>query len=271
MPELDFCIAGTYEPGNIPASSGQVPVQSVITGELSGTGTAALTFTVSGDLSVPGSAALSGTSGMTFTPTADLVALSFASLDGTATNVTLSNGNLTATHANTTDNSGARSTAQQSSGKWYFEVTLTDVDGNADCVAVITAPATYTNLITNGTNCAAVYRSTGNIFSNNANSGRTLGALADGDIIGVAVDLDNEKVWFRKAPSGNWNGQVIGSQNPATNTGGVSISSYAATTMAPAVGFGGPSTQAGDVMTANFGATAFTGTVPSGFTSGWGI
>ena len=27
MPELDSCIAGTFEPGNIGASSGQTPVQ----------------------------------------------------------------------------------------------------------------------------------------------------------------------------------------------------------------------------------------------------
>jgi hypothetical protein len=188
---------------------------------------------------------------------------------GTVSNVTLSNGNLTATHSNTTDNSGARSTAGKNGGKLYFEVAATDLDGNADAIGIITAAGTFTNFVTNGTNCAAVYRNTGNIFTNNANSGRTLGALVDGDVIGVAVDLDNDKVWFRKAPSGLWNGQAIGSQDPAANIGGASISSFSSTTMAPAIGFGGPSTQAGDNMTANFGATAFVGAVPTGFTAGW--
>src|SRR3977135_2668215 len=38
------------------------------------------------------------------------LAFSYATLNGTATNTTLSNGNLTATHSNTTGDSGARST-----------------------------------------------------------------------------------------------------------------------------------------------------------------
>jgi hypothetical protein len=125
---------------------------------------------------------------------------------------------------------------------------------------------TFTNFLVNGTNCAALYFNGGAIWSNNANSGRSLGTLASGDIIGVACDFDNDKVWFRKAPSGNWNGQVIGSQDPANNIGGVSISSYSATTLGPVVCFSGTSSE---IFTANFGLSAFSGTVPTGFASGW--
>lgn len=187
----------------------------------------------------------------------------------TTTDVTLSNGNLTATHANTNSNAGARSPDGKNSGKYYFEVDRPSgvTHGAFDCIGVLTAAGTFTNLVTNGTNCGTTYAGTGTIWGNGANSGRSI--VWSTNIIGVAVDLDNEKIWFRSGASGQWNGQAIGSQDPANNIGGVSISNFSGTTMAPAVGFGGTGTQSGDTMTANFGQSAFNGAVPSGFTSGW--
>lgn len=209
-------------------------------------------------------AALNASTPQSFAITVTNVA--YATFDGTLTNVTLSGGDLTAAHTNTSL-AGARSTALKNSGKWYLEFTLTTRTGANSAVGVLTAAGTYTNFSAN-INCAVIYGS-GNIYSNNAFSSRTLGALSNGDIIGVAVDLDNDKVWFRKAPAGNWNGQVIGSQDPAGNVGGVSISSFTATTMAPAITFGGTGTGATETFTMNAGATSFSGTVPSGFSSGW--
>lgn len=191
------------------------------------------------------------------------VPVALASFDGAATNVTLSNGNLTATHSNTTSNSGVRSASQQSSGKYYFEVTATQTAGSGDCVGVITAAGTYTNLVTNGSNCGVQYRA-GAIWANNANSTLSGGNIANGNIVGVAVDLDNDKIWFQQFFG--WNGLAVTSENPATNTGGVSISSFSGTTLSPAVGFA--ATASGN-FTANFGATTFKGNVPSGF-SAWG-
>lgn len=193
----------------------------------------------------------------------------YATLDGTATNATLSNGNLTALKTGTSGDSGARSTALKNTEKHYFEVTLIAVNTNGDCVGIITSGGTYANIVTSGTNGGIVYKFNGAIWANNANSGRTLGTLANGDIIGCAVDLDNNKIWYRKSPSGNWNGQAIGSQNPETNTGGVSISSFSATTLAPVFGFGAGTT--GSNFTLNAGASAFSGTVPSGFNVGWAL
>jgi len=111
-----------------------------------------------------------------------------------------------------------------------------------------------------------VYAGSGNIWGNGANSSRTLGVRADGDILGAAIDFANQKVWFRVAPSGNWNGQVIGSQDPANNIGGVSISNFIGKAMGPA------SSQQSFVVhktIINAGERAFLGAVPSGFTSGW--
>jgi hypothetical protein len=193
--------------------------------------------------------------------------MAWASLNGASSNVTLSNNDLTATHSNTTGNSGVRSAAVKNSGSFNIEFTTTNWAATGGCVGLITAAGTLTNFVTDGTNCIAIYRSNGAIWSNGANSTLTLGAIVNGDIVQIAINFTSQKVWARKAPSGNWNGQVIGSQNPENGTGGVSFSSFAATTLAPAVGFGAGA--ANDVVTANFGASSFTGAVPDGFTPGW--
>lgn len=185
----------------------------------------------------------------------------YATFNGVNSGATISNAGLTATHA-TGSVGGARSATAKNSGLYYFEMTLTLAEANSG-VGLITAAGTYTNIVIDGVSCAVVYQS-GAIWSNNANSGRSLGALANGNIIGIAVDLDNNKVWFRKSPSGNWNGS--GTDNPATNTGGVSISTFSATTLSPAVAWANSS---GGIVTANFGGSSFSGTLPSGFTSGW--
>ncbi len=196
----------------------------------------------------------------------------YATLDGAVTAGTISNGDLT--YTKTTGSAGmARSTAQKNSGKWYFEVTAGQTAatgvGHNDWITIITPAATDTQVVTSGTKGGIVFAQLGgDIFSNDGASGFTLGAdITTGDIIGVAADLDNHKIWFRKAPSGNWNGVAIGSSDPASNLGGASLTNYNATTLAPALGF--DAILNNQFWTANFGQNAFTGTVPSGFTSGW--
>jgi len=55
----------------------------------------------------------------------------------------------------------------------------------------------------------------------NAVSMGTLGLLAAGAVVGVAVDFVSDLIWFRVAPSGNWNGSIAA--DPATGAGGFSI------------------------------------------------
>jgi hypothetical protein len=187
----------------------------------------------------------------------------YGTLDtATASNVTLSNGNLTVTSTGTTANEqGARVAATKTTGKYYFEATI--VAGGSFGVAVCTAASTYTNLNQSGATTGVVmFCFNGQIWSAGANSGSSLGGRSVGDKISVAVDLDNRTIWFRVAPSGNWNGS--GTADPATNVGGVTIPAGA---MLPAFCFNTATTSG----TGNFGATAFTGTVPSGFTSGWDV
>jgi hypothetical protein len=192
----------------------------------------------------------------------DPPAAAFATFDGTASNATLSNGNLTGTHANTNNNSGARSTTLLSSGKYYFEVTVGNTHGLNDSAGVLLSTGTYTDLVTNGLNCVVVNLANGALFGNNVASTKSLPAIGAGDVIGIAIDLGNRNGWFRKN-GGNWNGLAIGSENPATNAGGVPIASSGS--FSPAIGFGGTSSASGDNMTANFGVTSFAFTPPSGF------
>jgi hypothetical protein len=193
---------------------------------------------------------------------------SFVTWDAaTIANVTLSGGNLVVTNTGgSSGDQGARVAAGKTTGKHYFEITYTSYGGGGNTgVGIATPASTYTAMGSNATTGCEVF-SSGNIYSNGGSTGQSLGTQVTGVIMGVAVDLDNRKIWFRNAPSGNWNDWTSGgaTYNPATNVGGISIPSG---TMAPICTFNA----GGSVFTANFGASAFTGAVPSGFTAGWTV
>ena len=70
----------------------------------------------------------------------------------------------------------------------------------------------------------------GVIWYNGSSTGKTLGGSATaGDFVCVAVDMDNKRFWARRN-AGNWNGDATA--NPATNVGGVDISSVFASNSA---------------------------------------
>ena len=187
----------------------------------------------------------------------------------TSSNVTLSGGNLVAT--NTTGGSnicGARVPGSfKSSGKYYFEATITTfIGGSGNGVGIALASVNYGDMSIVASGYNMVRFSNGTTYANGSLTGTGLGARSAGDVIGVAIDLDNRQSWFRVAPSGNWNGS--GTANPATNVGGIAIPAGA---MCPFCNFGGSGSAANNVTTANFGASAFSGAVPSGFTAGWPV
>lgn len=183
-----------------------------------------------------------------------------------AANITLSGGNLTVGASSIT--AGAvRSTSGKSSGKLYFENTWTNPTGGAgaDGVGIGTATAALsgaTSLPGNATGGCIVYVG-GLIRYNGISTGVNIGAIATGQTHCVAIDLTNSRIWFR-INGGNWNNS--GTANPATNTGGIDIS-----TLFPSNAPFAVVTKNGSVpsCTTNFGASAFTQTVPSGFTA-WG-
>jgi hypothetical protein len=181
----------------------------------------------------------------------------------TTLSATLTNGSLTVT---STGLSYAKSQHFRSTGKFYFEITIALWNNTSDGLGVTTLAAGYTAMTTPTTG-SMMFRTTGNIYSGGTNSGKQLGVINNGDVIGVAVDLTNSKIWYRKSPSGNWNGLAIGSENPATNTGGVALPSVDVTAgLSPGVSL---QTTTTPTVTANFGNSAFSGAVPAGFTAGW--
>jgi hypothetical protein len=195
----------------------------------------------------------------------------FATWDpATIANVTLSGGNLVVSNTSTAGETGARgaNAVGKTSGKYYFEITTTTVvgaGGGNTGIGVGTTGSNYTGMGNNATAGAIVYCNNGGIFANSANTGFVgIGAFANGNVIGIAIDLDNRKAFFRKGAAGVWNG--MGTHNPATNTGGATIP---AGTIVPFCCFGGSGATTGNTWTANFGASVFVGAVPSGFASGW--
>lgn len=176
----------------------------------------------------------------------------------TSANMTLSNGNLTATSTNFSV--GTRAAAGLNSGKSYFEVTMANGASTADGIGIGLASASLAATLPVGTAGVAP----NSIFVNGV-SVLAFPGITNGSIIGIAVDLTAQLIWFRIAPSGNWNNS--GTANPATGTGGVSISSISSGALYPIYQVGAAT---GHSATANFGASAFSGAVPSGFISGWG-
>jgi len=176
--------------------------------------------------------------------------------DKTATG-SLSGGNLVYTSGT---GSGVRTTDHLSSGKYYWEYTATSWTATATFIGTGNASANLSTITSTPNNGAGVLKN-GNIWSNNANSGLTFGTRATGDILGVAVDTGSLLIWFRLAPSGNWN--ATAGATPG-GTGGISISLVGSSLFGLVA-----SNVSGDTFTANFGDSAFTGAVPSGFTSGF--
>ena len=189
----------------------------------------------------------------------------------TATAVTLSGGNLVATNTGTTAaEQGAKSATGKTSGKYYFEMSFTAFTGATTRImaGVGTPASTYAGMSSTGTS-GAIGGVGGVVHANGAGTVFDFvpaGSLPVGGVMGVAVDLDNRKCWFREVPSGLWLGQAIGLQDPAINLGGAVVP---AGTMVPLCTFGGTAGVAGNITTANFGASVFVGAVPAGFTSGW--
>ena len=147
------------------------------------------------------------------------------SLDNGWFSGTFSNGNNTVV-SNASKENYWTSTLGASSGKWYWEVKLAssgsgrDYVGIADKISTTNAFSAYSgnNKMRSyyGYTGVSVVGSTGSAFGN---------TFGTGDIIGVAMDLDNNKLYFSK------NGVFQNSQNPVTGTNSLAIDA------SPASGF----------------------------------
>jgi len=167
--------------------------------------------------------------------------------------LTLTNGNLSNSYT-TASWTGTTGTMAMDSGTWYFEYT-------------VSATATYTQIgvigtgrplptggtqLANGTAYAWLYQTYGQLANNSTYITSGISSATTSDIIMVAVDVSNGKIWFGK--NGTWFNS--GSPSTGANAAYTNLSG----SMIPAIYSYG--TESGNI---NFGQRAFSYTAPSGY------
>ncbi len=176
--------------------------------------------------------------------------------------ITLTGSNLIATNNNGSA-SGVRAVDRQVTGKFYWECTLNVVVSASTAVGIVSPYDALTASPSNaGLNTSGVIKN-GNTYVNGVSAAINIGALTNGSVVCVAVDCVARLVWYRLGAAGNWNASA--SNNPATGVGGILIGLGQGIPIYP----GAWPFSLNDQITANFGDTAFTGAVPSGYTSGF--
>jgi hypothetical protein len=137
------------------------------------------------------------------------------------TSVTFSNGNLTFTNTS----SGHRMVAGTigvSTGKWYAEVLVTSLGGTFPQIGIVDVTQWAQDSQPGANTRGWGYLSNGSVFNSNSSIDTGEASYTDADIISIAMDLDNNKLYFAK------NGTYINSGVPtsgATGTGAYSITS----------------------------------------------
>jgi len=161
----------------------------------------------------------------------DTCTINFATMNplvfNTSTGNTFAEGNLQVT---TTDSAvfGAVSSIGVSSGKWYMEVKPTQIQ-NKNAIGVTaqaSEDARNNHRPGDGTHSAGI-RSSGDAKLNGSSESGSWDSFTTSDIVGVALDLDNNKLYFSK------NGTFMNSGNPtsgSTGTGAISLTDPASTT-----------------------------------------
>lgn len=181
-------------------------------------------------------------------------AVSYATWNSAAlgSGTTLSNSDRTAASSGNTSD---LATGGKSSGKWYME--MTKDSGSSTLIGVANSSSLRTNFPGENANSWAVYSANGNKY--NSGTGAAYGtSYTNGDVVMVALDMDNGKVWMGK------NGTWYNSGDPAAGTN----AAYTGLTGTLMIIGGGDATARS--LTGNWGASAFTYTAPSGF-SAWSV
>ena len=162
--------------------------------------------------------------------------------------ITLSNGNLTATET-VSAAEFVRSTLSKSTGKWYWEITITTAPGVGNYyVGIVNSSAVPGTEGVGYTTNGWGYRGNGQKVNG---TGFVYGATyTTGDVIGIALDMDVGTLIFYK-----------NNVSQGTAFTGLSGTMFAGVTPSQGSGITG-------VMTANFGATALTYSPPVGYNAG---
>lgn len=169
-----------------------------------------------------------------------------------STNITLSGGDLIATHAANTDWAGVRGTVAKATGKWYWELTTGSGAATDGGIGLMTAATTLDGANYANPSGSYFFYPPGGGYYNNGSLVFATSNITVGDIVMFAYDADTGEIW------GGVNGTWHNSGNPAAATG--EIWTGAPASLYPMFG----SNQNGGVMTVNFSATTAY-TPPTGF------
>ena len=184
----------------------------------------------------------------------------FNPLDNHFLDATFSEGNLKVAIDNGSDEAFTTSTIGVSSGKWYMENKIITISNGRLYSGVVYGTAQATNDWPGGGSDQWFYRTPDGKVYHGGSEEYTGATLADDDIVGIALDLDNHKLYFSK------NGAFQNSGDPtsgSTGTGAIALDT--GQTYFFAVGESGSTAV---VSSANFGSPSFA--ISSGNTDGNG-
>jgi hypothetical protein len=156
---------------------------------------------------------------------------------------TFTNGNTTQT-THTTYYTYNTSTMCVDSGKWYVE--MKNVTTNSQTIGIAGSVSTATSDEMQNKEYNWGYIVGGQVYSNSSLID-TYGSYTTGDIIGIGLDLTNNKLYF------SLNGVWQGSSNPSTGTGGISITAPSSNNTGWYSFAAGDTAGAAAVTSANFG------------------
>ena len=186
----------------------------------------------------------------------------YAQTGGTTAN---SNGNL---KLNTTTNTGGAGTYYPfgfttfgaKSGKWYAEFKC---DTTYVAVGVANTGQLDSDISSNpygaSANTSIIYTARGYVRTNSSNTTSSVPTYGSGDIIGVALDIDNNKIYFHK------NGTYIDSGNPSTGSNGFAFGNTPTGRSGDFVFSCGSDGVNSIGVFANLGQQAFSYSIPTGY------
>ena len=149
------------------------------------------------------------------------------------------------------DNYSANSsTMGVANGKWYFEGKCTTVNDSLIGISAQTETSASNGLGQNANQHG--YLSSGNARTNGSDTSSGYDSYTTNDIISVAFDCDNNKVYFGK--NGTWQN----SADPAAGSNGISITAPASTKTGFYTPGWGDNGSSAAVWEANFGNPSFT-------------
>jgi hypothetical protein len=141
------------------------------------------------------------------------------------------------------------STFGLSQGKWYLEIKI--VSGSSHTTGIVDRSPTASQQDLSAQSFSSQYGVNGTAYVNGSSSA-SYSTFTNGDIIGIALDLDNNKLYYSK------NGTFQGSSDPSAGSGGLSITDP---TSVPNgfyfIAVGDSGTSGNPVSEVNFGSPTF--------------